>query len=366
MREYEEFMKRYSSLIKTNISYEEFNSFKEYITKYVKNNIGFYGYQNIDLNKCISFVMFCLLKNYTYSDIYKHGYENEIDAAIRYFNNASKKAMQQNKQPQKFNTAGSITYVQEYLEKIKDIFDKNVDLDELAKNIYEMLIFDGHSQIDVEKHNCDDVILDYIKDEYFNIKFTNEFKELKTQVANDTSSIFLRNKRSIAREDPEGIKHNQAYKYYDNPHYQRRVAFAAAVNFFLLKEKLGFEDDKLEDFINKYIEKDMIRSNSIIRKAKIENKANDFVRTMAKRDTEEEREARKKRAITIAIVIGAFILENLIYKVFEEDKDKSENYAQDYYYRETAYQEFMEKNGYDGYDYDNNEYTLRGDSSVKL
>ena len=63
MINYETFMTRYSSLIIGKLDSKNFDTLKLHVKNNVINVIGFYGYNDIDVNKCTEGVMLYLLKN---------------------------------------------------------------------------------------------------------------------------------------------------------------------------------------------------------------------------------------------------------------------------------------------------------------
>ena len=369
MQEYLLFIKKYGTFMQGEIQYEEYIDLKQYVTDMVIKIVDTKAYNNINIEECISFIMFYLLKNVEYDEIMEFGYVNQITSAVTYF-------YKNNKTKSNNNTLNGNYYIQDkakvvntiksFLENIKIIFTQEVNLDELANDIYESLLFDGYTKEDILKHKCNNTILKYIRDGFFEIKFTEEFKNFKNRIINQTSSIFAKNKIELIRQNRGNVRNNRAYIYYDDPNFQRDVAFKATLNFYLSDIRPNqVNNEYLDNYIRNYMEKDMIKINSTRRKVNKKITEEKIKKAVSHKKTQEEKDNRKKKAIIFGIIVGTFVIDNLLYMALNNEKpeNEQEKFPKNYYATNTAYNS---SNNNINYNYENNEIVLGGENSVRL
>lgn len=342
MVNYETFMTRYSSLIVGKLDSKNFDSLKSHVKNNVINVISFYGYNDIDVNKCTEGVMLYLLKNVPCDEILEVGYEDAIEnAVIRYYerfcsnkvkSNTSddlkpisiQKTTNNNEQFSQNDKKLIINYIKNLISNYMSIFKNGTNINKLCEEVYELLVFNKYSLSSILTYKCDNKIIDFIREriDYGTVEINDDFNELRQIVLNTTQKIFL-SKQNLPYSDVE-------FRIFSNKSYMRELEFRVSLALYNAgynKENVDYS--KIDNFIFEEINRLMIEARSVRRKADIENrilKAN-YKAQYEKENQEELERKRKKKRIIIGIIVAIFIIDNLSYKIiqsYKEEKAKNE------------------------------------------
>ncbi|MGM9877777.1 MAG: hypothetical protein ACI33S_03915 [Bacilli bacterium] len=369
MINYETFMTRYSSLIVGKLDRKNFDSLKLHVKNNVINVISFYGYNDIDVNKCTEGVMLYLLKNVSCDKILEVGYEEAIEnAVIRYYdrfcankvknNNNDLKPINarrtiDNKQFSQNDKQMIINYIKNLISNYMSIFKSATNINRLCEEVYELLVFNKYSLSSILTYKCDNKIIDFIREreKYGTVEFNDDFNDLRQIVLNTTQKIFS-SKQNLPYSDVE-------FRIFSNKSYMHELAFRVSLALYTQGyNKDNVDYNKIDNFILKDIDRLTIEARSVRRQADIDNriaKANYKAQYESENKEEIERKRKKKRII-IGIIVAAFILDNLVYKAvqsFKDDEPKKNNkHPQEYSIKPEKQNNIL------FYDSDRNEMTI--------
>lgn len=372
MINYTEFMRRYSSKIVGKFDSNDFDALKSHVNSIVLDIATFNGYTQIDKNKCTEAIMLYLLQKYSCDEILASGFEELIENAVvrfkeRFYDKTIKKAQSKFKEVPLNNQNGiktstnenkkeCINHIKDVLSQISDIFEKGTNIDFLANEIYDLLIYDGVLQEDILSEKCDFKIVDCIKNrgKYGSVKFSQEFNFLMSKVTQATSAIFRRNQDNLSTMPNQSHMKNE-YQVYSNAAHIHEIAFRASVVLHSGGYTYNNIDySKLNNFIQREISRIMIENSSVInqdKKAEIMTKAN-YKDAYEKELKDAEEKRKKKKRIIIGIIAAIIVLDNLGYKIIQSFKDdepkKDSKPAHEYSINN------QQENGYMSYDSDNN------------
>ena len=335
MGEYLNFINKYSSKYNFDLQFNDYVNIKSYVSNVIDETLSFRGIK-IDNNEAlIYFVMCYLLYNHTAREILDNGYENEIEVAIEKAytrQQATKPKEEQVPFPAK-NAA--VDYIYKDLKEISYIFKEGLNLGLLSKNIKDSLLFEGHKEDDILEGNCDEIIIEYLAKGYFDVRFSEDFKNMRSVITDQVVSIFNYKKKDTRYYTN---KDNFEYMYYNSPTNMSNVIFKITLAFLDNKvnpRKLNSSAPEME-VVHNYIEKDMIRVNSTRPKYKPET-AYEKWNKLSREKQEEKIEYAKKAAIVLAIIFGLVAVENMIYNSIHNDKKESKRYKNKYQVETNAY-----------------------------
>lgn len=323
MYEYNMFVNKYYMLFKSNISYEGYVALKDRITQIIDKLLIYDNEKITDIDKTYDFVMYTILKKYHIEEILNGKHDLEIKNMIKYFENKTKKEQQSN-----FENNEAKKYIFNLLKSIKNVFVPKTDLKVITNRIYTGLTEQGYKDDEITETECDYVIIELLRGNSLDIQYKEDFLKYRKKIEYKVSNIFMRHKLNIIRKSPGNVKYDMSYMYYDSPYCQMNAAFKAALSFYLSQVPLDEVNTfNLDNYINDFITKDMIKTNSISNRKQ--------TRQIEKQVLSEEEKIvieklNKMKATVWGIVIGTIVLGSIGYSTimnypFEKPKEKNEN-----------------------------------------
>ena len=258
MNEYNVFVSKYQSKFKKDLSYEEFNTLKLYISDFLDRMFMYEAIEFINYEKTTEFCMYIMLKKYTTQEILTGIHDNEIQKASKYYDAKIKKEQNTN-----INLHPSKKYLYDILDSIKDIFVENTNLVNITNSLHSQLKHLGYTDEDILNEECDYTIIEQLRGNGLGIEYTPEFSQYRRNIEVLVSKIFTKHKLDIIRNNPTSLKHDMSYQFYNSSYHQQNTAFKTALSFYLSGYNLEQIDrQRLDMHINNYINRDMIKINS--------------------------------------------------------------------------------------------------------
>lgn len=323
MYEYNMFVNKYYMLFKSNVSYEGYTALKDRITQIIDKLLI---YDNIKLenpDSTYDFVMYTMLKKYHIEELINGRHDLEIKNMIKYFENKMKKQKETS-----FELNESKKYILNSLKSMSKVFKKGTDLNILANRIYSSLKEQGYTDEEITESECDYVIIELLRGNSLDVQYKDEFLAYRKKIEYKVSNIFMRHKINIIRQNPGNAKYDMSYMYYDSSYCQMNAGFKTALSFYLSGVPLeDVSTYNLDNYINDFITKDMIKTNSISNRKQIRQVEKQVL-------TEEEKisleKLNKLKATVWRIVIGSIVLGSVGYSAimnfpFEKLTNKKED-----------------------------------------
>jgi hypothetical protein len=315
------FVNKYYMHFGYNLTFSNYLLIKDYITEQIDHLIMYENIELYDLKEVYDFIMFTLLKKYSIEEILSKKHNLEVKNSIKYFNT---------KQKQKKNNSiehnPAKKYIYDSLVEIKGAFTKRTKLDEVTSRMYMDLKHLGYNDEDILNQDCDYTMIELLRGHGLGIDYKEDFLEYRKKIEYKVSNLFTKHKLDIIRRNPNRVRSDMSYQFYNSSYHQMNTAFKAALSFYLsgysLKEANNQEIDR---YINDFITRDMIQLNSTV-----ELKENRYAAT--KVQTAEEKayaeQLAKQKAAIWAIILSGLVLGSAVHKIIWnlpfEDKDKKE------------------------------------------
>ena len=336
MGEFLDFKNKYSSEFNNfDLQYDEFVSIKALVSNSIDETLSFRGVKIDNKEALIYFTMCFLLSKYSAKEIMANGYENEIELVVeKVYNkqNAEKPKEEQVPFPEK-NPA--IDYIYNDLKGMSYIFKEGLNLGLLSKNIRDSLAYEGYKDDVILEGKCDEIIIEYLAKGYFDVRYSEDFKNLRSAVTDQVVAIFNYKKKDTRYYTN---RDNFEYMYYNSPTNMTNVIFKLTVAFLdnnVNPRKFNSSAPEME-VVHNYIERDMIRINSTRPKHKPETEWEKW-KKLSREQKEERIEHAKKAAIVLAIIFGLMAVENIIYNSIHNDKNEPKHNRNRYKVETNAY-----------------------------
>ncbi len=360
MRDYINFINKYSKKFDFIIDYNTYLEVKNCLSKSINDILNFNGMDFENVAALIDFTMCYLLKTHSAKAILESDLNEEIETIIdRVFTYQQDKVYfkEEKEEPEEDEVKRekrAFNYIYNDFKNIKFIFEKDFDIKKLADIVKDSLLFDGRTCEQIINGECDSEILTYLSKGYFDVEFSEEFKKMREVVELNVSHIFNSKKRDLRYYTNQD---NFEYLYYNDVNNLNKDAFAISVSLLEKNVSPGSVtiDDKALNEMYNYIQRDMIRINST--RVKPDNMINRW-KKMSREEKMDKLEKTKRAAIIFAIIFGLVAAENMIYNSIHKNKEKS--YKPKYKTENTGYKidnvnidKLMGK-----YDYDENEFAI--------
>ena len=141
------------------------------------------------------------------------------------------KIYESNKEATKdYHNTVAYQYVKNKIKDFYSTFDGKVSLDKILEDIYNTLLYDKYSEKSISNGYADNKIIEYITDNYFNIKYNYEFKEIYDFVREKTYTIF---------QEEKALNKNNLY-YYDS--FKERNIVSFIVSNYIFSNNINLED----------------------------------------------------------------------------------------------------------------------------
>ncbi len=211
MKEFIDFNKKYKDIILGELTPDLYYDSKEHISNIIDEMVDTEVLKLEDLDRFTEFATVYLFTRRSADRILKESDEvimgDIITAYIKYNEKYGIKAsadlskVEATKKQKENNEAHrkeyeSKTYIRSILNNIKGIFASGTDLIKLTNELYESLEFDGYKDKQIVSGSADKAILDCIRNQYFDIKFNDDFQELFKYSRDKTNEIFRNNERN--------------------------------------------------------------------------------------------------------------------------------------------------------------------------
>ena len=208
----------------------------------------------------------------------------------------------------------SIKHIEELVNEIDYLFDPSIDLHRLSCDLYELLLYYGKNDYQIQNSKCDETIFQYIYDrEIKYIRFRQGFNEAKQYVLNEIKAIYDQDLKYDRESSSNG------YVYYDNPQYRNYIASKVIPS--LIKQGYSYQDflnGEADSYIYSTIVMDKARVRSIGRK-------NDRIRTMdALRNSKMTPEQRRAFVIAVVTFFAIVGISTAVYNNRQENKKNRE------------------------------------------
>ena len=322
MGEYLNFINEYSTKFNFDLQYNDFVSLKAYISNAVEEILSFRGVKVDNMEALVYFTMCFLLSNHTAKEILTDGYANDIEKVVEKVYTKQNEAKPKEEQVPYPEKNEAVDYIFKDLKGISYIFKEGLNLGQLSKNIKDSLVFEGYKEEDILEGKCDEVIIDYLAKGYFDVRYTEDFKNMRVAVSNMVVTYFNHRKKD-ARYYTN--RDNFEYIYFNSRSVLNNVIFKLTMSFLDNKvnpRKLNTSSPEMEVVYN-YVQKDMIRINSTRVKYKPETELEKW-RKLSREEKQERLQRAKKAAIVFAIIFGLMAVENLIYNSIHNKGNKQE------------------------------------------
>ena len=327
MNDYIDFNRKYKDIILGKLEPNMYYEFKEYITDLVDDLLEAEAIKLDDMNKFIDFSMAYLLSRRSVDKILEEEDDaktlGDIVASYVKFNEQNgiknrgvdlskfinTKRGQEKDERSKFESE-SIKYISAYLKRFEGVLANNTNFKALARDVYESLLFDGYKDAEIINGSANRVIVNYIRNRYFELQYSKEFDALLKFCKEKTNDVFRENEKD-KNLTPVESNYYSAYKSLSE------MAFRVAVG--LTMQNVSLEEakktDKLYGYINNNIQAEISRIQSVrkneLKQIRKQTKIIDF--SEAKKDF-------KKKAVAFAVAFGIFAADNIIYNWTHDDK----------------------------------------------
>ncbi len=325
MREYITFINKYSKKFNFIIDYNTYLEVKNLISKSISDILSINGMEFSNIHSLIDFTMCYLLQCHKPQEILLFGYEEEIETIIdRVFAYQQDKVFLKEETEEEKNDINRIekkafNYIHNDLKSIKFIFEKDFDIKKYADNIKDSLFFDGYTSEDIINGKCDEVILNYLSKGFFDVKYSEEFENIRKAVELNVSHIFNSKKRDLKYYTNQD---NFEYMYYNDVYNLKKDVLAISISLMeknVSPNSITIDGEILNEIYN-YIQKDMIRINST--RVKPDNAINKW-KKMSREEKLDRIEKTKRAAIVFAIIFGLVAVDNMIYNSIHNKKKNS-------------------------------------------
>lgn len=361
---YEEFMRKFKDeILESDLDEDDYLVAKSVIENDVVDACYYYNIHDMDYDLCVDFVMLYMFKNFFSDDIINNNYIDKVYRAVREFNERRSKLKSS---VSNVTTKGKcIDYIKSFLNHYSPIFKSNVNLDELAEKIYDLLKFYGCSESNILTCSCNSRIYQAMDELSFKNKdiygYSDDFINFYTQMRGYAYKHFKEQEQQIRKEHEVCFRNIDYYNYYNNESLAREDAQVAACKLFTAGYRDISQIDRtlLADSIDNVAYGSMAKQKSVVRNEvkKIDKEARREGSHVKKEELSEE-EIRKKKAIILAI-LAAFVIDNLLYK-FSQKSEPSNNKPNSSY-SNTSRREAINHN-YGRYDSDSNEFIVEANN----
>ena len=323
MYEYNMFVNKYYMLFKSNISYEGYIALKDRITQIIDKLLIYNNTKIQSTEKIYDFVMYTMLKKYHIEELLSGKHDLEIQNMVKYFDKKEKKEKNSNYENNKAKK-----HIFESLNSIKNVFIPTTDLNHFTEKIYFALIEQGYKDDEIAEHECDYVIIELLRGNGLDIQYKEDFMAYRKKIEYKVSNIFMRHKLNIIRKSPGNVKYDMSYMYYDSSYCQMNAAFKASLSFYLSGVPLDDVNTyNLDNYINDFITKDMIKTNSISNRRQTRQVEK---QVLTEQDRINMEKLNKIRATVWGIIIGTVVLGTVTYSAilnypFEKIHDKKDD-----------------------------------------
>ncbi len=320
MGEYLNFINEYSNKFNFDLQYPDFVNLKTYVSNMIDEILSFRGVKLDAKDAVIYFTMCFLLSNHSANEILANGYEGEIERVVEKIYDKQNEEKPKEKQMPFPEKNEAVDYIFKDLKKLSYIFKEGLNLGALSKNIRDSLNFDGYKDEEIIEGKCDQIIIEYLAKGYFDVRYTEEFKNMRVAVSNLVVSLFNYKKKDARYYSN---KDNFEYKYFSSTTNMQNAIFCLTIAFIdnhVNPRKLTSSSPEME-VIQNYIQKDMIRVNSIQPKYKPMTEE-ERLKKVAREIQEEKKEKARRAAIILAIIFALVAVENMIYNSIHNKESK--------------------------------------------
>lgn len=330
MNDYIEFNRKYKDIILGKLDPSSYNEVTTYVSDLIDDLLYAEAIYVEDLNKFIEFSTVYLLTRTSADKLLndKDDAKTLGDIVASYIKYNEKNGIKNRpvdlskftdtKKGRETNTSSkfeseAIKSISEFLKKYYSIFDTNTNFKQLSYDIYESLIFDGYKEKEIISGSCNRVIVDYIRNKFFDIKFNPEFESMLKFSKEKTNEVFRENEK---KKNLTPVEANYYSTYRSLGDMSFRVAAGLSSQGISLKD--AKESPHLYNYINKNITAELSRIDSVRK---------DSIKQMRKQtkviDFKDAKDDFKKKAIAIAIAFGILAADNIIYNAFHNNKEET-------------------------------------------
>ena len=331
MGEYLDFINKYSTQFEFELQYGEYLNVKKQVENSVNELLSFRGIKMNDIPTLIDSTMCFLLANHSVREILTYAYEDEIEIIIQKLyekENSLKPKEEQKPFPEK-NEA--VDYIYKDLKDYIFIFKEGFNIGKLSKDIKDSLVFEGYKENAIIDGDADQTIIEYLAKGYFDVRFNEDFKNLRSSVTNLVVEVF-----NYRKKDATYYTNRDSFesKYFDNRTILGNVIFNITIAFLINKvnpRKLTSDSPEMEVIYN-YIQKDMIRVNSTRQKPK-NPQAEEVAKykKICREEHEEKTTKSRKIAVVYSIIYGLASVENMIYNSLHQDVENKKHTSRNSY-----------------------------------
>ena len=331
MNDYIDFNRKYKDIILGKLTPDLYYDAKEYISDIIDEMVDMQVLKLEDLDKFTEFSMAYLFTRKSADRILKdnkpeevmgdivtsyikYNEKNGIKASVDLSNIELPRKQRENSEVHKKEDE-SKKYIRTFLGKIKGIFKDGTDFNSLTNDVYESLLFDGYKDDEIVSEKADKTIINYIRNRYFDIEYTNEFNELFKYSKERTNQVFRKTEKNGEISQVEK-------SYFSGYSNLGTTAFKVALGLSIqgYDAKKASTSNIVDGYIQNCINSDIARINSI--RSKQEKQLRKETRAKVVEDIKTDF---KKKAIAFAIAFGIFAADNIIYNAFHNDKKEDTN-----------------------------------------
>lgn len=364
MDDYNYFIDRYKDKIHCELSYDNYIRLVTSLSDTLDVLQGFNGTNIKDKHALTEFAILCLINKYSIDEILSGKCDNELEKIIKYVEEKNNSKIETPKVKIESRELDVEKLIYSDLKEMKAIFADDMDLYQLAKDIKETLQMEGYTNYDIQNGKTYEKIIEYISGGYLGIRFSNEYKEMKSVVSSKVERVFLPHRKEVMYKNNCSLE----CQYFTNRKYEDKIIFALCVDY--MSENIDPEsiinDTSITRHIENIIRRDMIRINSTAHK---EPNIIEKYKAMSYEERLERREWIKRAIIISLIILGLLAPENIIYKKKQERKRLEESKPKSSYsFKNTAYNidEMVDKAIELNYYPEANEFELGGDNLVQM